>query len=375
MPAYLHNLETEVPPFARSQAELAKQLQDQYSDKRFQRLVGQAFRRSGIETRHTQGESFFDCPPFDREGKATTARRNAVYATESRRLAGQLAKKIFRGPETIRREDVTHVVFVTCTGFVNPGPDFYLVKDLGLDESVQRFNLGFMGCYGAFPALRMADQFCQADPDANVLVVCLELCTLHMQVDDSPDSILGNTVFADGAAGGIVNSRPPLGAKSFSLERFATATIPEGESAMAWSIGDTGFDLVLSSYVPKVISAEIGSILRRTGFAEQSFDRLAVHPGGKAILDRVVEALGLPEDALDASREVLRRYGNMSSPTILFVLKELLDSTEADETVLAMAFGPGLTVEAGALAVRVPASEVVPVDDPSEPAENAALAL
>lgn len=306
---------------------------------------------SGIDTRNLITESFFDCDPYDSEGNAPTARRNAVYARESRRLATMLGEKILSQPNAVPREKITHVIFVTCTGFVNPGPDFFLVKDLGLPENVERYTVGFMGCYGAFPAMRMAAQFCEADPEANVLVICLELCSLHMRLDESPDAILGNTVFADGVAGGIVSAVPARGEKCYSLDRFATATIPEGESSMAWSIGNDGFDLVLSSYVPKVISTEIGSVLERTGHAKCEFERFAVHPGGRAILDRVEESLGLPEDALEDSREVLRQYGNMSSPTILFVLKELLEKAVVGDNTLAIAFGPGLTVETAALTV------------------------
>ena len=351
MPSFLHSITTHVPAHCRGQDELVEQVQNRFAEKRYQRLVRQAFRMSGIDTRNFVTESFFDCAPFDSEGNAPTARRNAVYATESRRLAVELGEKILARPASVPREAITHVIFVTCTGFVNPGPDFFLVKDLGLSENVQRYTVGFMGCYGAFPALRMAAQFCEADSEANVLVVCLELCSLHMRLDESPDAILGNTVFADGAAGGIVSAMPARGEKSYSLDRFVTATIPEGESSMAWSIGNDGFDLVLSSYVPKVISTEIGSVLERTGHSKNQIDRFAVHPGGKAILDRVEESLDLPGDALDSSREILRRHGNMSSPTILFVLKELLERSMVGDNTLAIAFGPGLTVETAALAV------------------------
>jgi len=343
--AYIHNLETEVPSFSHAQETLSALLQEQFSDTRFRRLAAQAFRQSGIERRHTVSSGFFDCAPFDSEGQASTAARNAVYATESRRLATALGEKILSLPGAVPREEITHVIFATCTGFVNPGPDFFLVRDLGLRESVQRYTLGFMGCYAAFPALRMAAQFCEADPQARVLIVCLELCSLHMQIDESPDSILGNTVFADGAAAAIISSEPPARGKHYRLDRFHTATIPEGESAMAWTIGDKGFDLVLSSYVPKVISAEISGLLERVGVDRRDIDHYAVHPGGKAILDRVITALDLPGNALDASREVLRDFGNMSSATILFVLKQLLTSTGQGENVLAIAFGPGLTVE------------------------------
>lgn len=351
MPAYLHSLETLVPDACHSQGDLSRQLQERFTDPRIRRLVSQAFRLSGIEQRHMVVDGFFDCPPFDSEGQATTAARNAVYGTESRRLATRLGEKILAGPDAPSRESITHLVFATCTGFVNPGPDFYLVRDLGLRETVQRYTLGFMGCYAAIPGLKFAAQVCEADPDAVVLVVALELCSLHMQIDDSPDAILGNTVFADGCAAAIVTSRAPIGRKSYRIDGFRAGTLPEGESSMAWSIGNRGFDLVLSSYVPKVIGAEIGSMLQRIGVDLGAIDRYAVHPGGKSILDRVITALGLREDALDASREVLRRCGNMSSATILFVLQELLGRTEVGDRVLALAFGPGLTIETALLTV------------------------
>lgn len=352
LPAYLHSLATHVPPFVHRQTDLSALLQEQFEDERVRRLAAQATRKSGIETRNLVVEGFFDCPPFDERGQAGTAERNAVYETESRRLAVELGEKILSRPGAPQREEITHVVFASCTGFVNPGPDFWLVRDLGLPESTERYTIGFMGCYAAFPALRMAAQFCEADARARVLVICLELCSLHMQIDAATDSILGNTVFADGAAGGIVTSRPGDGETFLELERFATATIPDGESAMAWSIGNAGFDLVLSGYVPRIIGANIGEILERTGCEAGRIDRYAVHPGGKAILDRVESSLGLPDDALRESRDVLRECGNMSSPTILFVLERILRDASGGESILAVAFGPGLTVETAELLVR-----------------------
>ncbi|MCB1207574.1 MAG: type III polyketide synthase [Verrucomicrobiae bacterium] len=349
MSVYIHSLETLVPEPCHSQEDLSRQLQERFTDPRIRRLVSQAFRHSGIEQRHMVVDGFFDCPPFDSEGQATTADRNAVYGTESRRLAVALGEKILSQEGAPGRDEITHLVFATCTGFVNPGPDFYLVRDLGLRESVERYTFGFMGCYAAIPGLKFAAQVCEADPDAVVLVIALELCSLHMQIDEAPDTILGNTVFADGAAAALVASNPHPSRPSYRIDGFRGGTLPEGESSMAWSIGNRGFDLVLSSYVPKVIGAEIGTMLQRIGVETETIDRFAVHPGGKSILDRVIGALGLDEDALDASREVLRRHGNMSSATILFVLKEMMGRTKAGERVLALAFGPGLTIETAVL--------------------------
>lgn len=352
MKSCLHHLESLTPENSSSQSELCEELVAFYGDDaKLRRLTKAAFRHSGIEKRHTVVEKFSSGRVFDENGKADTAARNFEYGTQARKLACDLGEKIITGSPSISRDSITHVIFVSCTGFVNPGPDFHIVKDLGLLESVQRYCLGFMGCYGAFPALKMADQFCRADPGSVVLVICLELCSLHMRLDKSADSILGNTVFADGAAGGIVTAAPPQEGPGLSLETFANATIPSGEDAMAWSIGNEGFDLVLSSYVPKIIGGEIGDLLERAGVIINPSDRFAIHPGGKAILDHLETALDLPESALTPSREILRDYGNMSSPTVLFILKKLLETSPPDDAVFSVAFGPGLTVETAGMRV------------------------
>jgi predicted naringenin-chalcone synthase len=248
--------------------------------------------------------------------------------------------------------EITHVVTASCTGFYNPGPDFHIVCDLGMPVSTQRYHLGFMGCYAAFPALRMAAQFCQADPDAVVLVMCLELCSLHLQMNGNEDSLLANSLFADGAGAAIVSARPPApGQSAYRIDGFRTALFPSGEKDMAWRIGDHGFDITLSTYVPKIIGANIRKFiepsLAGSGMGIADVDTWAVHPGGKSIIDQVQASLSLRPEQVRASREVLRNFGNMSSATILFVLQEILrqPSRSGSETICAMAFGPGLTVE------------------------------
>lgn len=267
-------------------------------------------------------------------------------------MATELGQTLLSRAKGFGPSDVTHVIFASCTGFVNPGPDFFLVKDLGLAENVERYIVGFMGCYAAFPCLRMAAQFCRADPEAVVLVVCLELSSMHLKFDHSLDSILGNAVFADGAAAALVSGREPApGDATYILDSFATATVPDSEAEMAWSIGDEGFDLVLSSYVPRLIESEIGNILEGAGIEPGETDRWAVHPGGKSILEKVEQTLELGPGALRESREILRRYGNMSSATILFVLEEMQRRQHQGERIAALAFGPGLTVETAKLRV------------------------
>jgi predicted naringenin-chalcone synthase len=240
--------------------------------------------------------------------------------------------------------------------------DYRLVTELGLSHATERYHVGFMGCYAAFPALRMAHQFCLAQPDAVVLVVCLELCSLHLQIRPNPDTILANALFSDGAAAAIVSARPPSGRRpSFALQQFFSALAPEGSNDMAWEIGNSGFNIVLSSYVPDIIEANVGKIvddlLARGDRSLNDIDLWALHPGGKSILDKIERTLALRPDQLVASRETLRDYGNMSSATVLFVLKRLLgDASPTTRQICAMAFGPGLVIETG-LMERVPARQ------------------
>ncbi len=363
MPACIHHISTDVPGFIYSQPFARDCMKSWTTNERAQRIIHAIHDRSYIETRHSACGDFLPGrqPELYKPGpegipiSPSTGERNAFYGRAARELAVKLARKTLDGAKGFTPADVTHIIFVSCTGFVNPGPDYHIIRELGLSENVQRYTLGFMGCYAAFPGLRMAAQFCDADPSAVVLVMCLELCTLHLQIEDKPDSILANSLFADGAAAAIVSARrPELGTPAYLVRDFNTSLVTSGEQDMAWTIGDKGFSMILSAYVPDIIGSNIkqmlGETLGRKGLSPDDIKEWAVHPGGRAILDRVQESLGLPENALDASREILRDYGNMSSATVLFVLKELLESAETSRALTcAMAFGPGLTVETAVL--------------------------
>lgn len=363
MSAYIHQICTQVPEFTYSQAYIRDRLKSWSSDVRTRRLIHSIYNRSGIESRHSvtgdfvegREQELYKTTPDGSLIAPGTAERNAVYARASRELAVKLAHKVLTGSSSFGPTDVTHIVFASCTGFANPGPDYHIIRELGLKESVERYTLGFMGCYAAFPALRMASQFCEANPDAVVLVMCLELSSLHMQINDQPDSILANSLFADGAAAALVSARRPGAARPcYRVQSFSSALITNGEADMAWDIGNQGFNIVLSSYVPEVLGARVRplleGVLERAGLDLTQVEEWAVHPGGRAILDKVQESLGLPDEALEASRQVLRDYGNMSSATVMFVLKELLDGADEGQALTcAMAFGPGLTVETAVL--------------------------
>lgn len=344
------------------------------------RLVTASFNGSGIQTRHTVLEELSleaetsDPLFYDRESgellSPGTKARNEIYIREADRLYIEVARRALEADPDLSAADVTHVVTVSCTGFHAPGPDYEIVRALGMSDSVERYHLGFMGCYAAMPALRAARQFCLADPDAVVLVVSVELCTLHLRSAEDPDMIIASSLFSDGAAAGLVTARSfDSSVPAFSLDRFRTAIAPQGEKDMAWTIGDSGFEMVLSTAVPQIIGESIRTALHPLWSDDDELaaafddDRIgdpvahwAIHPGGRSILDKVQERLHLSDEQLHPAREILREYGNMSSATVLFVLRHILESAEAraGDRVAAMAFGPGLTAESAMLTVLTP---------------------
>jgi predicted naringenin-chalcone synthase len=366
MAVWIQHIETLVPQHSYSQDYAGHKMQEWTEDERQRRLIAALYRKSGIEKRHSvissfeDGETggFFRFGPEGQRLEPGTAWRNEIFGRETRDLSVELARKLVERTPGLATGEITHIITASCTGFTNPGPDYHIVQGLGLPFSTQRFNLGFMGCYAALPALRMAVQFCQADPAATVLVMCLELCTLHLQLRGTEDALLANSLFADGLGAAIVSARPPQG-DALRLDGFESTLVPSGEEAMTWTLGDFGFDIALSSYVPKIIGASIGdwvsSALARHGRRPEAVRRWAVHPGGKAIVEKVRDSLALDPEQVRASLAVLRQYGNMSSATILFVLQELLREPAAvqeEESICALAFGPGLTLELALLGAQ-----------------------
>ncbi|TFD91270.1 type III polyketide synthase [Cryobacterium serini] len=401
MAVTLRALQTVVPPTILIQEQVRDIFAAQPGLSRLaQRLVSTSFNVSGIETRHTViaeltlDNDATEAQFFDARQQLllvpSTKVRNELYITEATKLFVEAGSRALAACPDIRPEDVTHVVTVSCTGFYAPGPDYMLVRELGLKASTQRYHLGFMGCYAAMPALRTAKQFVEADPNAVVLVVSAELCSLHLRTSSDPDTIVASSLFSDGAAAGIVSARAPLpGEKALGLDLFETVITPVGEGDMAWKIGDEGFEMILSTYVPHIIDEHIegalaplfardasitaqlaaplsedtsavgGSVGARVltlappASLSSVIEHWAIHPGGRSILDKTEAKLGLRTDQLNPSRETLRTNGNMSSATILFVMKYILDdaATADGERVCSMAFGPGLTVESGLMTV------------------------
>lgn len=324
------------------------------------RLIHAAFDQSGIDTRHT-AVAHVDGDPtgiFVEDGvrllAPSTGTRNEVYRREAPELYRAAAVDAL-ARAGLQATDITHVITVSCTGFFAPGPDFRLVKDLGIPTSAERTHIGFMGCAAALPGLRAAARFAAAQPGSNVLVVCAELCSLHIRSSSDPEQIVASAVFADGAAAAIVSSAG-LTAPGAALDvgTFATTLTSEGEADMDWTIGDEGFRMVLTANVPKIVGREVRGVFPHDSDPAADFDAWAVHPGGRSILDRVQSGLELSDEAMGPSREVLRKYGNMSSATVLFILQRILDDHAVADgaRVKALAFGPGLTVESAEFVKR-----------------------
>ena len=315
---------------------------------------------SGIEKRHTviadygkpvEERTFFPKTP-DFQPEPSTGARNRLFEQEAKALALQACEALGQGPW---RSQVTHLVTASCTGFTAPGFDIALVRALGLSPRVHRTQVGFMGCYAGFSTLKLANTICQADPQALVLVVHVELCSLHVHFRPDPDTLIANSLFSDGIAAALIGSdhhaRLACGTP-LAIRGAGAFLLPNGEEDMTWSIGDQGFDMTLSPRVPfmlhKHLPAAFATLLQEIGVEASLVKHWAIHPGGPAILEKAIKALQLQESDVAIPRDVLRTCGNMSSATLWFILDRVRKETNAG-LVYACGFGPGLTLESAML--------------------------
>lgn len=279
----------------------------------------------------------------------TTAERMAIYAEE----AGPLAIRAARAALDESRFDpatLTHLVTVSCTGFTAPGIDLALIRGLGLKPTVERTHVGFMGCHGALNGLRVANAFATANPAARVLVCAVEMCSLHYYYGNEADKLVANSIFADGAAAIVgAGAREP---DRWSVAASGSCLIPDSASDMGWTVGDRGFEMMMSRRIPSQIAEHLRpwleAWLNDNGLSLSEVRSWAVHPGGPKIVSAVQESLGLSDADLAASRGVFQDHGNMSSPTVLFVLDRLRQEN-APRPCVALGFGPGLVAEAALL--------------------------
>ncbi len=277
----------------------------------------------------------------------TTAQRMEHYAELAPPLALRAAAVALTAAP-LAPESLTHLITVSCTGFFAPGLDRILIEELGLPRTVQRTHVGFMGCHGALNGLRVASAFAGADPHARVLLCAVELCTLHYHYGWCPQTMVANAIFSDGAAAlvGVAGEAAPGAA--WRLAASGSFLLPNCADAMTWTIGDHGFEMTLAKGVPGLIARQLRPWLEgwlgEQGLSVEDVGSWAVHPGGPRILGAVEEGLGLSPHALTTSRAVFAEHGNMSSPTVLFIL-ERMRRAGAPRPCLAMGFGPGLMTE------------------------------
>ena len=283
------------------------------------------------------------------DGGPSTRERMKRYALEAGKLAADAAHKALQDA-SISSNKVTHLVTVSCTGFYAPGVDIGLIKSLGLSPDVGRLHIGFMGCHGALNGLRAAQALAASDSNATVLLCAVELCTLHFQYGWNRDLMVANSLFADGAAAMVVARSEDVDAATsrWRVKACGSHLFADSEDAMSWNIGDHGFEMTLSARVPDLIGEHlapwISKWLAAQNMALKDVASWAIHPGGPRILTAVAEALKLSEEALTPSRQILAQYGNMSSPTVVFILERLRE-LHAPKPCVMLGFGPGLVAE------------------------------
>lgn len=278
----------------------------------------------------------------------TTKERMERYAEEAAPLALEAARQALIEADLDARK-ITHVITVSCTGFRAPGFDIALIKDLALSRRVARTHVGFMGCHGALNGLRIARALAESGADVRILLCAVELCSLHFFYGWDPEKVVANGIFSDGAAA-LVMGRNRLNFRdTWQMTASGAFLFPDSEEAMSWQIGDHGFEMTLSPRVPELIAENlrpwVSDWLRENSLTLEAIHSWAVHPGGPRILDAVESALGLTRLQTAASREILSEYGNMSSPTLLFIL-ERLRREKAPRPSVAIGLGPGLQAEA-----------------------------
>lgn len=339
-----------------TQKEFSEFYSNSTTDTDIQRKIKIIAAKTAIEKRYSVLKDFNSSPDkfefFAKDGSLLPepglTKRMEIFQKEALRLSVKTVSQI-AGFDRIKNQ-VTHVITVTCTGLFAPGLDIQLIHELQLSSSIHRSSINFMGCNAAVLALKQADEICRSNGNAKILIVCVELSSIHFQKDYSDDYIVSNQLFGDGCAAVLVTADPTEFASNalIKMNEFHSLILNQGYNDMAWQLSETGFKMSLTSYVSDLINGNIKKMLNDVSIHTDEIDFWAVHPGGKKIIDGFGESLQLKEEQLRVSYDVLKNYGNMSSPTILFVLKQLLEENQQvqkGKSILAAAFGPGLSIE------------------------------
>ncbi len=353
--SYINAIETALPDNCFSQETFTDFYLNSTDHETDQRKIKIISKKSGIGQRYSVIKDFGVKPQdFEFFVKSATlfpepnlTSRMQLYRKHAVALSIKAIKKI-KDFDSVKK-NITHLITVTCTGMFAPGNDIDLITELQLNLAINRSSVNFMGCNAAIIALKQADTICKSDPGATVLIVCTELCTIHFQKQYNDDYILSNLIFGDGSAAVLVSSKPSEH-HTFPVQitRFDAMIAYNGYKDMAWQLSETGFVMNLTSYVSSIIKENIKPLFDSINLNPKDISHWAVHPGGKKIVDDFATALNLDQQALSPSYEVLKNYGNMSSPTVLFVIKQILDKQDQakqGDKLFAAAFGPGLSIE------------------------------
>lgn len=353
----LIDIATASPPFKVKQDYVAAELKKRMGNTAaMNRMIDMASGQSGIDHRFfviQDGEESSSEKFFTKDGNylsPNTKSRMTEYEKWSILLTKQAVSELGK-KNKIDFNSIDRLITISCTGFFAPGLDYELIKEFKISPGVKRTNIGFMGCAASLVGINSVWEAMNQNGNENVLMVSVELCSLHLQTEPTRDNILANLIFADGAAAAFFSKRNFLEKNKLEIQFAESFLFEDSAKFMGWKIGNNGFEMMLSSELPKIIlnsaAPRAKEILKNKGINIQKIEHWALHPGGRAILDSLQNGLELSDEQLKPSREILRNFGNLSSVSILFVLKKIIDngSLKKDDYCCAIAFGPGLTME------------------------------
>ncbi len=354
------SIATEVPSHQHEQNAIADFADKIYcNDATESRKLKFLYRHSGIQTRYSIIPDYslaaanrqFYSTSADLEPFPSLEKRMQWYANNAADISVTTIEKCIK--EKITKDELTHLITVSCTGMSAPGLDLEIMEKMNLPRNIFRTSINFMGCYAAIHALKLADAICKADEKANVIIVCTEFCTLHFQKEISVDNITSTLLFADGCAAVFVQSAKSP-SNGININSFFSDVAFKGKNDMSWKLSSKGFLMTLSGYVPDLVKEDFDGLVKKAlqhaSLSKEEITHWCIHPGGKKILEAIEKSISIPKDYLRYSYQTLNDYGNMSSPTILFVLQKIFDDLQKDQQlhtskIFAAAFGPGLTME------------------------------
>jgi len=350
---------TAVPKYGTRQSSILNFMQTDYNDGTASHMPNMLFNHSVINTRYSVIPDFDNSLPdsvlfSENQCTPTVLDRYDIFKENAVSLAVEAIQDSFtKLNRSVAEFGITHLITVTCTGIYAPGIDSALIEQLNLPNDIFHTSINYMGCNAAFAALKLGDMIAKTEANAKVLIVCVELCTLHFQPKNNHDNLLSNTIFGDGAAAVVVI--PDAGANldyqgGMSIQGFYSLLLSKGKELMSWNITPVNFEMVLDAKVPEFIGDEMDNIVLKAGkkfnIAPSTVNKWAIHPGGEKILDTIKKQLRLNDTDLKYSYKILDEYGNMSSPTVLFVLNEIMQAErKPNENIFSIGFGPGLSIE------------------------------